>query len=84
MKLCSMYINILSNVLVIFSSNKHLICTANTQSTLFILPLSIRSFRLAKWERKGMDRGRKIGREGEKEAEGREEERGRSRLGDPS
>lgn len=31
-----------------------------------------------------MDRGRKIGREGGKEVEGREEERGRSRLGDPS
>lgn len=70
--------------MVIFCSNKHFICIANAQATLFILPLTIRSFRLAKWERKGIDGGRKRGREGGKEVEGREEERGRSRLGDPS
>lgn len=35
-------------------------------------------------EEKGMDGERKKGREGGKEVEGREEERGRSRLGDPS
>lgn len=65
---------------VIFCPNKHVICIASEPATPFILPLSVRSFRLAKWEREGMD-----GRDGRAgEVEGREEERGRSRLGDPS
>lgn len=34
--------------MVIFCSNKHFICIANAQAALFILPLSVRSFRLAK------------------------------------
>lgn len=61
--------------MVIFCSNKHFICVANAQATLFILPLSIRSFRLAKWKRKGKDGGRKRGREAGKEVEGRERKR---------
>ena len=69
---------------VMFCPNKHFIlrseCTSNS-----IHPSSIRSFRLAKWEREG--EGWREGKEGGKEVEGergREEERGRSRLGDPS
>ncbi len=83
MTLRSTHINILSYVYGHFLL-KHFICIVDTQATLFILPLCIRSFRLAKWERKGMDGERKRGGEEEKEVEGREEERGRSRLGDPS
>lgn len=57
-------------VMVIFCSNKHLICAANAQSTPFILPLRIRSFRLAKGERKGMDGGRKRGMREERRLRG--------------
>ena len=69
--------------MVIFCSNKPFICVANAQAALFILPLSVRSFRFGKvGERKGMDGGRKRGREGErergKEVE-EERERGRER-----
>lgn len=55
--------------MVIFCPNKHYICTVNAQAALFILPLSIRSFRLAKWERKGIGGERKRGRERKREAE---------------
>lgn len=51
MTLRSTHINILSYVYGHFLL-KHFICIADTQATLFILPLCIRSFRLAKWERK--------------------------------
>lgn len=46
--------------MVIFCSNKCFICIADEQATPFILPLSIRSFRLAKWERgkRGMEGGK--------------------------
>lgn len=64
--------------MVIFCSNKHFICAMNAQATLFILPLSIRSFRLAKWEEE-RDRWReeKREREGGKERKGKEVERKR-------
>lgn len=68
-----------------FSAQTNTLFAWRTHKRLYSsFPLSVRSFRPAKWERRGMDGGRKRGREGGKEVEGREEERGRSRLGDPS